>query len=111
MSDDQCEDSREDLQEIHKYGMKNRDSVESPGVELGCFFCLTIFSLNGLKVAKKGSGRCWVRGPFEELEWVDDDDTLLCPFCGIDSVLSSADVPITPELLADMHTYFFNRPE
>lgn len=49
----------------------------------GCFYCLQIF--DGEQI----------------LEWVDDGRTALCPFCGIDSVISEFEkYTITPEALA-----------
>lgn len=49
----------------------------------GCFYCLQIF--NGHEI----------------VEWVDDGLTALCPFCGIDSVISEYErYTITPEELA-----------
>jgi len=46
----------------------NRDDV-CPGVPCGCYFCLRRFD-GGTVV-----------------EWVDDEKTALCPFCGVDAVL------------------------
>jgi hypothetical protein len=41
-------------------------------------------------------------------EWVDDETTLLCPFCGIDSVIGTASgYPITREFLAQMREHWF----
>ena len=46
--------------------------------------------------------------PTEIKEWVDDDDTALCPKCGIDSVLGS-NYPIDNKLfLSEMHRYWFS---
>jgi NAD-dependent SIR2 family protein deacetylase len=41
--------------------------------------------------------------------WIDDDETALCPHCGMDSVLP--DVPLytlDKNLLDEMHAYFFS---
>jgi len=43
-------------------------------------------------------------------EWVDED-TALCPVCGIDAVLSSASDSISPETLEQMHTRWFSPAE
>jgi hypothetical protein len=58
------------------------------GARCGCFYCKSIFA------------------PSKIVEWVDDDDTALCPFCGIDSVIGSASTfPITAEFLNRMKAY------
>ena len=61
----------------------------------GCFYCLKIFR------------------PGEIQEWCDINvdginQTALCPFCGIDSVLADFDVKITLELLKEMNEHWFN---
>jgi hypothetical protein len=41
-------------------------------------------------------------------DWVDDDVTALCPYCGIDSVIGSASgIPITEPFLKAMHQHWF----
>lgn len=62
----------------------------------GCFYCQRTFSTNAIA------------------DWVDEDNaagaTALCPHCGIDSVIPElADYPLTPDLLASMHAYWFER--
>ena len=47
-------------------------------------------------------------GPDEILDWVDNDQTALCPKCGMDSVIGSdAGFPLTKEFLDEMHEYWF----
>ena len=58
----------------------------------GCFYCLSIFE------------------PSEINEWIKDtaDDTALCPYCGIDSVIGeSSGYPLTTEFLSEMKQYWF----
>src|SRR5437762_2132181 len=53
---------------LHKTSMHHRNSLST--VEIcGCFYCLREFNFHQIT------------------RWVDDDDTALCPFCEIDSVL------------------------
>jgi hypothetical protein len=41
-------------------------------------------------------------------QWIDEDNTALCPFCGIDSVIGSGShFPITREFLEQMKAYWF----
>jgi hypothetical protein len=46
--------------------------------------------------------------PDQIVEWVDEDDTAICPECGVDSVIGSdSGVPLTPEFLKQMkHRWF-----
>lgn len=56
----------------------------------GCFYCLNIFS------------------PKEIKDWLPLEDTAICPYCGIDSVLGeSSGYPITKEFLEEMKKYWF----
>jgi hypothetical protein len=46
--------------------------------------------------------------PSEIEDWTDDDDTALCPKCGIDSVIGSVSgYPIEREFLQKMHDHWF----
>ncbi|MBR6800918.1 MAG: cytoplasmic protein [Eubacteriaceae bacterium] len=56
----------------------------------GCFYCLKIFSSQMIT------------------RWIDNGNTALCPFCGIDSVIGeSSGVPITKEFLRKMSEEWF----
>lgn len=73
--------------------MRHRAEIEASD-KCGCFYCLRIFT-----VADHPSA-----------EWVDDDSTLLCPFCGIDSVIGSASGhSITGPFLAEMRKHWFSK--
>ena len=42
------------------------------------------------------------------MEWIDDDNTALCPKCGIDSVIGTkSGYPITKEFLGQMQAHWF----
>jgi hypothetical protein len=46
--------------------------------------------------------------PNEIDEWWDDNDTSVCPYCGIDSVIGeSSGFPITELFLKGMHKEWF----
>ena len=87
-----------DQRSIHKFSDHHRDLMARSD-RAGCFYCQEFFA------------------PAEILDWIDapDDDnpsdkgaTALCPKCGIDAVLpSAAPVQLTPELLAEMHDFWF----
>ena len=76
------------LADLHKKSRRNRSSL-SKSMVCGCFYCFNEF-------------------PFEQIiEWVDDDKTALCPYCGIDAVLGFSAQPADQELLRKMHHRWF----
>jgi hypothetical protein len=81
----------EDYIYAHKYSIHNRKLLNKDKI-CGCFYCLTIFD------------------PKEITEWVDcEDDTAICPYCGIDAVLSQSSCSqITKEFLKKMQDYWFD---
>ena len=69
----------------HKYTVKNRQDLEK--VDLcGCFYCNKIYS------------------PKEIKKWCDDQQTAICPYCNIDSVIKNP----SQEDLNILHEYYFN---
>lgn len=78
-----------DVISAHQFSINHRTQIEASD-RCGCFYCLAVFS------------------PAEITEWVDQDNTALCPTCGIDSVIGSAfGLSITPEFLSTMHAHWF----
>lgn len=76
-----------DLLALHNRCDNHREDFEE--VETcGCFYCQQTFA------------------PDQIREWIDGDQTALCPKCGIDSVLAG---PQTAETLAAMHVRWFGR--
>jgi NAD-dependent SIR2 family protein deacetylase len=74
---------RDLLDRAHRHCMRNREEIEKSSV-CGCFYCLATF-------------------PAKEVdEWTDDQQTALCPKCGIDSVL--AGLPNVPAADAEFLT-------
>ena len=63
--------SRKTLDAAHKHCRHHLAELKSSEI-CGCFYCCGAFK------------------PGEIEDWTDDDDTALCPRCGIDSVLGSA---------------------
>jgi len=66
-------DGSHDVDAAHKHSARHRSELEN-STKCGCFYCLETFKLPDIS----------------EPEWIDDDTTLLCPFCGIDSVIGDA---------------------
>lgn len=71
----------------HALSSRNRKQLEHTG-RAGCFYCLQFFD------------------PATVEEWIDEDQTPLCPRCGIDSVLPATE-EVTPEFLKQMQQYWF----
>lgn len=75
---------------VHKRSMHNREEL-ARSRECGCFYCGRVFA------------------PSMVSEWVDNDDTALCPGCGIDSVLGDkSGFPIAVEFLNSMRDHWFS---
>ena len=65
-------DAHEDHVVAHQFSIYNKPQLEA-STQCGCFYCLKIFP------------------PEEITDWIDpDEDTALCPYCGIDSVIGNA---------------------
>ncbi|MBZ0186038.1 MAG: hypothetical protein K8F91_07250 [Candidatus Obscuribacterales bacterium] len=81
--------STEELQRAHQHSSNHRSSIES-GNLCGCFHCVCTFR------------------PAEITKWTDGENTALCPYCGIDAVVSSHDVQdISTDFLNAMREYWF----
>jgi hypothetical protein len=78
-----------DVDRAHRHGIRNRAEIE--GSELcGCFYCLRTFA------------------PGEIERWLAVEETAICPYCQIDSVLGSASgFPITDDFLRRMRARWF----
>lgn len=78
-----------DLKNAHKYSSYNREQLDKAKM-CGCFYCLEIFD------------------PMLINNWCDGNQTAICPYCGIDSVIAdSEDYPITKDFLGQMSKFWF----
>jgi len=81
----------EDLELAHKKSSRHRAQIEASD-KCGCFYCQKTFD------------------PQKITDWVDNNDTALCPYCGIDSVIGNASgYAIEEVFLQKMHQYWFKR--
>lgn len=81
----------EELAAAHKHCFKNKEEILASST-LGCFYCLSIYDKFIICNAK----------------WVDNNKTLVCPLCSIDSVIGDkSGYPITDEFLKQMHYRYF----
>lgn len=69
----------------HKRSSKHRAEILTSG-SCGCFYCGRVFAPSAIE------------------EWIDDNQTALCPYCGIDSVIGDA----SGYTLGDSFLYFMN---
>ncbi|UNU72982.1 cytoplasmic protein [Moraxella nasovis] len=61
--------------------------------QCACFHCLTYFDYSDI----------------QKEDWIDNNDTALCPYCGIDAVLpNDFNNLIEENLLKTMQKYFFS---
>ena len=77
--------------EAHKLSINNK-SIILASERCGCFYCKRLFR------------------PDQIIEWVTDkmDETAMCPFCHIDSVIPETDeVKLDENLLQEMRDYWF----
>ena len=78
-----------DLVELYANGKDNKEKLQH-STKCGCFHCKKIFD------------------PAEINKWTDDGNTAICPYCGIDSVITkTASYEIVPEVLDVLYKYYF----
>ena len=77
------------IKEAHKHSSLHRNELRDSEL-CGCFYCTDIFDYKNIQ------------------DWVDGNDTALCPTCGIDSVIGSASgYPANKEFLEAMKKHWF----
>lgn len=81
----------EKLIKLHKYAMYNKDKLEKTDT-CGCFYCQKIFN------------------PDEIKEWTDKEQTAICPYCSVDSIICNSEEDnyyVTKQDLKAMNKYYF----
>ncbi|MBY0597069.1 hypothetical protein [Bacillus bingmayongensis] len=77
------------FEDVHRFYSHNRTYLEKDTM-CGCFYCLKIFH------------------PSRINEWWDDDNTAVCPYCGIDSVIGeNSGYKVAESFLKEMHQRWF----
>ncbi|OZM56725.1 cytoplasmic protein [Lottiidibacillus patelloidae] len=80
---------KNDYKHAHRFSSYHRQELENDDT-CGCFYCIKIFS------------------PPDIEQWIDNAQTALCPYCGIDSIIGeSSGYPITETFLKGMHMQWF----
>lgn len=85
--------NEEYLKKAHICSSFNRNKLSKARL-CGCFYCLKIFD------------------PKLVVDWCDDNQTAICPFCGIDSIIHDCkEFPLSREFLEKMNEYWFNNSD
>jgi hypothetical protein len=89
-----------ELERIHAYSDHNRFSYGGSATA-GCFYCCEIWEPSSIAISE-----------YVDCDTEADDEignaSVMCPFCAIDSVITSIDAgEITEELLTAMNEYWF----
>ena len=82
-----------ELNAFYTLSIRNEESIRKSNL-CGCFHCISIFPVADVKLS-------------ERVVEKDGVKTVICPICGIDSVLGDASVEITAELLEALNQYYF----
>ena len=84
--------TNEMLEEIHGHSINNKQEIEKSDT-CGCFYCKELFV------------------PTEIKEWIQDkEQTAICPYCKVDSVIGNASgYEITKALLDAMSKKWFGK--
>ncbi len=77
-----------DIKIAHQFSKSNKADISRSNY-CGCFHCMEIFSAN------------------EVVEFVDSENTALCPKCKIDSVICDEKVKFDKHFLEKMNKYWF----
>ena len=77
------------LTDAHSHSSNNVEEIKGSAL-CGCFYCRKVFA------------------PKEVKEFIDNGQTALCPYCGIDSVIGDASgYEVTETFLTDMYNKWF----
>ena len=83
-------DKLKDILIGYDYSIHNKELLEKTD-KCGCYYCLEIFNTNEIE------------------DYIEEEDTALCPYCGADSVIPEInDIKITEDFLKSMNEYWFN---
>ncbi len=81
--------TEKEIREIHMHSARNRQEIERSS-QCGCFSCGRIFDASEVE------------------DYIDNEETALCPYCDIDAVVGDASgVVLSQELLKEMKKKYF----
>lgn len=76
------------IEDLSKYSIKNKKEILNSTV-CGCYYCESMFS------------------PKEIVNWIDNQETAVCPKCNVDSVIGDSLFNIDKEFLEKAGEYWF----
>ena len=82
-----------ELNAFYSHSIRNEESILKSDF-CGCFHCISIFPLADIKSSAMMVEKDGVK-------------TVICPICGIDSVIGNASLEITAEILEALNEHFF----
>lgn len=77
-----------DLAALHKKSSRNRSLLAGSTI-CACFYCFSEYKFDRID------------------KWTDEDETAICPVCGVDAVLGFDSAPPDQKLLQAMHDRWF----
>ena len=81
---------RYDLIKAHAFSSHHKEKLLNDKI-CGCFYCGQVFA------------------PSKITDWLETEDTGLCPYCGIDAIIGeSCGYPITTDFLKHMREAWFS---
>jgi hypothetical protein len=81
--------TKDQIQGAIRAATGNREALAKSN-KAGCYYCLTIYAAS------------------EVVRFLPSEDTALCPYCGIDSVLADqSPYELKAEILEELHEYWF----
>ncbi len=81
--------TEKEIREIYKHSARNRQEIEK-SVRCGCFSCGRIFDASEVE------------------DYIDNEETALCPYCDIDAVVGdTGGFVLSQELLKEMKKKYF----
>lgn len=78
----------EPYKSAHEVSFRSRERLQASRW-VGCFYCVTIYSPKSIR------------------KWADEEQTAICPVCGIDSVLPLTEEQFNSDFLEQMHHHWF----
>ncbi len=81
--------TKDQLRAAIRFATGNRQALVKSD-QAGCYYCLTIYAAS------------------EVVRFLPSEDTALCPYCGIDSVLADqSPYELNAQTLKELHEYWF----
>ena len=80
--------AQKSLKKFHRKSRRHRSALAEATI-CACFYCLSEYPVQQIT------------------EWTDNEETAICPCCGVDAVLGFNETVADQQLLRDMHARWF----